>query len=467
MQSLTAEFPEGIECRGDQYKSIFQVMLDLHSSLDGDTQADPLPLEKLQEIFFQRIESKTKSANQEKKKELSRITAELVIILDHELRKLDTDDFETQIARIDYGSQITAEYAHLSERTHRLLKKAQNLSQELAISCEYEVPNTNIETDNSIQATTDPTTPPVVDSGDVTPAATPSSLLAGLRWTMATAYQSCEVLNLNPINAQTESVKGILRKADKGREYADLGQILKTHYYLKNSSTSSGCIEIRKQPLVYDFGGSAKMKSEKLDMFSNYNGGKALGIDCSAFASVGAATAGLLYVKNSKKKPIYSRWSTRDFVDPERSGWSCYSKVKVGPETHLQPGDLAVLSADHMVGVDSLEKDPLGIDSVTDIKQCDNLSSDQFHFTLIQSAATKGSIGINRFVASDYLKEASGLQTLFVAYARAACIAKFTNREFLPSVPSTMSIVRHSGASDCKAQRVPLVHEQCIQACGI
>lgn len=452
IQSLVAFVPQGIECVDGSHQSIFQNMIDF--DLDQAKKLDygsrfRMPrdwqLNELRKVLSQRLYSKSRSIDDEKKSLWVNKMADIIVLLDRDLRALDSDEYENQIARIDYKSQITPQYAQLSAKVHQLINETQSLSQDLGIQCDYP---------QQIQSQNEPTEGP-------------DSLFAGLRWTMATAYQGCDVLKLEPVNSRTEDVQGIRKKSDWGREYADLNLIHQTHYYLKGRSYQSDCLDVSQKPLIYDYGGSARIKSGQLDLFTNYNAGSALGVDCSAFASVGAATAGLLYVKGSAKRPIYSRWSTRDFVDPESSGWTCYSKVRVSPTGSIRSGDLATIKGSHMVGIDTLGVDPFGIESVIDFKECDRLSADNFQFTIIQSASTKGSMGINRFKAADYVKEAPELERLFLGYARAACLAKFTKRTFLPEVGNAVSIIRHAGTDECKAKRVPLLNEKCIQSCGI
>lgn len=456
-QTLAEQAPNGVECTGASSKSIFQIMGELNeqqksegSLLIQDAQTKTKVTRQLKNLLLARIERKSNSREENAKQALAEKTAELIQLLDQDVKTLDQDDYETQLARLENGSRITDEYAQLSTKANQLLAEAQQLSKTVGLACD--VPEAPVGGN--------PSGPSNGDGSEL-----PFHLKNGLRWTMATAYQTCESVQLSPIDKSVANVQGINKAADGGRSYGSISSIVNSDYYYKNAHYANNCVNVAAKPLVYDYGGVAEYKNNLLNMFVNKGGGSALGVDCSAFASVATATAGLLYRKNTQTKPVYARYTTRDFVDPVKSNWSCFSKVAVGPKTSILPGDLAVVSADHMVGIDSTDPDPFGLSSITSISQCDNLSTKQFHFVLIQSAAIKSSIGINRYLASDYSEAATVFKTLFLGYAKAACQAKFNGKTAVPAVPSNMSIIRHAGTAECKAERVPLVNEACISQC--
>jgi hypothetical protein len=456
-QELATKAAESIECSDVTNKNIFQTMAEMNLEkgisdhfVAEDKHSKIATHKELKAILWQRIHRRSHSRDEQLKLSLAEKTANLIQLLDHDVKLLDNDEYETQLARLENGSRITEDYAKLSFKANQLLSETQLLSQAAGLGCEL----------------------PPNPAPDTTPATPPESLTQfpthlknALRWTMSTAYQSCESVKLKPVDKTVENVQGIVKNESTwGRSYSNIPLIVKTNHYLRNMTYPKNCLDVSKKPLVYDYGGVAEFKNNLLNIFVNKGGGSALGIDCSAFASAAAATAGLLYRKNTQTKPVYTRYTTRDFVDPVKSNWDCYAKVAVNSNTSILPGDLAIISG-HMVGIDSVEKDPFGISGITDISQCNSLTTNQFHFVLIQSSASKGSLGINRYLASDYANETADIKTLFLGYAKAACQAKFSGKSIVPTLNSSMSIIRHSGTPECKAQRVPLVNEKCIADC--
>ena len=452
-QDLAGQATEGL-CASSNGRSLYQIVGDVQRHWEDSgsvalqsVQTKVQTQNQLKQLLLQKIEEQSNSREDDLKLALAEKTAELIQLLDQDVRALDDDDFETQLARLENGSRITPEYEQLSTKAHRLLSEAQELAQNINLSCPVH---------------SQPENPPIALAPEGLP--TPFHLKNGLRWTMATAYQTCEALRVKPVDKTVESVQGIRVKSGGGREYSSIPSIVKTHHYIRGMSYGSNCVDVRNKPLVYDYGGKAIYKDNTLDIFKNSGGGSALGVDCSAFASAAAATAGLLYRKGTQTKPVYARYTTRDFVDPVKSNWNCYSKVAVGPNSTIQPGDLAIISG-HMVGIDQVEKDPFSLAGITNVSQCNNLNANQLQFILIQSSAGKGSLGINRYQASVYASEVPNMNKLLIGYAKAACLAKFSGKTAVPALSSSMSIIRHAGTPECRAERVPLVNEQCISSC--
>ena len=118
----------------------------------------------------------------------------------------------------------------------------------------------------------------------------------------------------------------------------------------------------------------------------------------------------------------------------------------------------------HVVMIDEAGEDPFGIKNISSKKDCENLSHQNFNFTILQSSPTKGSIGINRYVARDYLSESLGMQAKFLLYAKTACYAQVDQKNYAFNDMST-GIIRHKGTPECKAPRVELVNEACINQC--
>lgn len=293
--------------------------------------------------------------------------------------------------------------------------------------------------------------------------------LAAAHLTMATAYQSCQSLTLPPLTSAVQDLVGI-RKAVKidnegwGRAYTDVARLKQTDYYLHGQTYPAGCLNQDAKPLVYDYSGVPVIKSSTLlSLFENSGGGPALGIDCSAFISTAVGVAGHRYKEGVANKPVYTRFASVDFIDPKKSGWSCFDPVSVSTKSSLAPGDIGAVVG-HIVMVDSVGADPFGLAKIHDPSQCSSLDFRNFDFTLIQSASTKAGIGINRYIARDYLKETSKITELFTAYAKATCLNKFDGKTRLANT-STFGLIRHKDTPNCLAPNIKLVGQSCVESC--
>ena len=115
-----------------------------------------------------------------------------------------------------------------------------------------------------------------------------AAALEGAYWTMATAYQSCGVIQLPPITLAVPDLKGVVKDdmiddVGWGRRYTDIAALKQTDYYLQNQTYQPPCTDL-SHPLVYDYGGVPVIKSSTLiSLFENSGGGPAIGIDCLAF----------------------------------------------------------------------------------------------------------------------------------------------------------------------------------------
>ena len=93
------------------------------------------------------------------------------------------------------------------------------------------------------------------------------------------------------------------------------------------------------------------------------------------------------------------------------------------------------------------------------------MSVKNFDFTVVQSSPEKGSIGINRFLAKDYLSGTGKMSTMFKGYAKAACQAYFDGRARNP-VAADYGIIRHQNTNSCLAKRIALKNEACVKSCS-
>ena len=382
------------------------------------------------------------------------------------------DDELLHLARLEMRSQIDPTYSQLNAKIDAALARAAVTAEQAGVSCQTAsassgplsgaVANTSTGAVNASS--------PGASAGAVAFSPPPTSPVFGAHYVMATAYQSCQVLGLPLVDASTANVQGVVRGAKidavgYGRVYTDVALLKRSHYYHRGQTYGPSCANQDKAPLVYDYGGKpAITASSALDLFTNSGGGPALGIDCSAFVSTAAAIAGNLYRSSTANKPTYTRFVSRDFINPTTSGWTCYDSVKVAPNAFIQPGDIAAVQG-HVVMVDQVGSDPFGIANVRSSAECGALSYRNFDFAIIQSSPSKNSMGINRFTVRDYLVNEPHMQNMFVGYAKQACLSKFDKLIRTP-VTSAYGIIRHKQTPACLAQKIALRNEGCISSCS-
>ncbi len=298
----------------------------------------------------------------------------------------------------------------------------------------------------------------------------------GSRWTFATAYQSCQSVALPDMDTQTPELQGIkiTGKHSDGvgskREIASLSQVQNTHPYIKTvTSYGEGCFNVRSNPLIYDYGGKpygTTAADSPIDLFKNNGSGtKVLGIDCSGYVYTSMATAGLRLKSGRALKASDSwAWGSGSYVDPEKNGLTCLSRISVTPTGSLKAGDIVAVYG-HVLLIDKAGADPFGISSVRTAEECSKINYTGFDFTVAQSSPSKGAVGINFFDARVYLPTSSKMQEGLEKYAYYACLAKVNGKTYTPNL-GTLSVVRHKGTSECLAPRVALARESCIQSCS-
>lgn len=304
---------------------------------------------------------------------------------------------------------------------------------------------------------------------------TPLSAFGG-RWAFATAYQSCQSVQLPSMNAQTPEVKGIsiVGKHSDGvgnkRAIASLSQVQNTHFYIRDMSNyGEGCFNVRQAPLIYDYGGkpyATTASNSPIDLFKNNGDGTSvLGIDCSGYVFTAMATAGLrLKAGRALKASDSWAWGSSSYVEPQDNGLTCLNKISITPSSSMKAGDIVAVHG-HVLLIDKVGADPFGIQSVKSVSECAKLTSDRFDFVVAQSAPSKGGIGINYYEARDYLPTSAKMKSGLEKYAYYACLAKFQNKKYTPNLGS-LSIVRHKGTPECMAPRVKMARESCIQTCS-
>lgn len=298
----------------------------------------------------------------------------------------------------------------------------------------------------------------------------------GGRWAFATAYQSCQSMQLPSMNAQTPNLAGIqiTGKHSDGvgskRVIASLSQVQSSHYYVRDmNSYGTGCFNVRANPLIYDYGGkpyATTATDSLIDLFKNNGSGTSvLGIDCSAYVFSSLATVGLRLKEGRTLKASDSwAWGSTSYVEPERNGLTCLSKIPVTSARSILPGDIVAISG-HVLLIDKMGADPFGIGSARTESDCAKITSSSFDFSVAQSSPSKNGIGINYYEARNYLPTSTKMKAGLEKYAYYACLAKVNNQTYTPNL-GTLSVVRHKGTAACVAPRVKMARESCIETCS-
>lgn len=298
----------------------------------------------------------------------------------------------------------------------------------------------------------------------------------GGRWAFATAYQSCQSLQLPSMDARTPDVQGIAivgthpDGVGRKRSIASLSKVQSSHYYIRDmSSYGAGCFNVRQSPLIYDYGGkpyATTAADSPIDMFKNNGDGTSvLGIDCSGYVFSSLATAGLrLKAGRALKASDSWAWGSSSYVEPQNNGLTCLSKISVSPSTTMKSGDIVAVYG-HVLLIDKMGSDPFGIKNAKTAADCSKLTSDKFDFSVAQSSPSKEGIGLNYFDAKIYLSTSSKMKTGLEKYAYYTCLAKFDGKTYTPNV-GTLSVVRHKGTAECMAPRVKMARESCVQSCS-
>lgn len=298
----------------------------------------------------------------------------------------------------------------------------------------------------------------------------------GGRWAFATAYQSCQSLQLPSMDARTPNVQGIAivgthpDGVGRKRSIASLSKVQNSHYYVRDmSSYGQGCFNVRQNPLIYDYGGkpyATTAVDSPIDMFKNNgNGTSVLGIDCSGYVFSSLATAGLrLKAGRTLKASDSWAWGSSSYVEPQQNGLTCLNKISVSPAATMKAGDIVAVYG-HVLLIDKVGADPFGIRHARSESDCAKITSDKFDFVVAQSSPSKEGIGLNYFDAKVYLSTSGKMKTGLERYAYYSCLAKFNGRTYTPNV-GTLSVVRHKGTPECVAPRVKMARESCIQSCS-
>lgn len=376
------------------------------------------------------------------------------------LKKTKTSKEHLQtIIELEMEDQSSEENIQLNKLTAKQFSKIESTAKELDVQCSNEPTSVN------------PVTPS--PSGSELPSEVVSKLgvLTGSHNVMATAYQSCQSLEISDLTAGTGSVLGIeiVGTHPDGigskRRISSLNEVQDTHPYIKVSGgQQSGCFNVRSNPLIYDYGGEPSISNNVIDFSKDSGTGTSvLGVDCSAYVSAAIAAGGLRYKPGVENKAVFIRQTSTKFINAKSSGFTCFNNASMTPNVSLLPGDIIGVRG-HVLMIDKIGSDPFGLKRVKSISTCGSLDVNYFDFTVIQSSPSKNGIGINKYVARDYLKESSKMYTAFMGIGKAACEAYFSGASV--ATPSTdYGILRHNGSASCLSPKIKMANQSCVSQC--
>lgn len=300
---------------------------------------------------------------------------------------------------------------------------------------------------------------------------TTKDLILAMRKVFAVTYQSCQVLDQKPLDKDDKNLEGVHEKCcyentqAMERHIASLKQVVETHPYIQDKY-SNQCFDLTKNPLIYDFGGRPSFTNGvfgQLNFFANSGGSEVLGYDCSALVYTVLMGGGFRLKENKVfvASDIEAAQS-RQFLDPEAKGWSCLNSVIFKNETSepLLEGDVATMDG-HTFMIYRVGRDPYGIENIRDCKKIDIKN---FDFDIIQSSPSKDGVGVNVYVARDYLMTTETMRNGFVEYAKNYC-ERVKNGSKKNIKLSYFSLVRMSTKPACRMPMVQLKNESCVRQC--
>jgi len=317
----------------------------------------------------------------------------------------------------------------------------------------------------------------------------------GARLLLASMFQSCKALD-NVIGPETKNLQGVtsakkfrkpnsrsyqygvsggrLRKITNNEDYVN------SHIVLKELAKdpdypAKGCKSVLDQPPVYGYGSRTGVsKSGEVRLFKKGSGvarssKPASGIDCSAFISTALGSQGLKVTTSSG--PFVSN-TTRSFSALTRQKNSCLKPATFEANDTIRPGDMLNVAGSHIVMIDGVGIDPLGINKRAKTNSCHDISVNDFDFTFIHSGALKNSYGPSRVHISTYAKKPGTMFSNLRQIALKACLNKVKGKKDVVSTAnmstnSRFSLIRHqSDNPSCRSdKRVKLEGEDCVKQC--
>ncbi len=318
------------------------------------------------------------------------------------------------------------------------------------------------------------------DSTQIVHEAQKNNPAVGARQTMALLYQTCDVLKLSPYTGDPQVRRNGVSKFKKSgnfyRKITNLNKTLDNHYYLNslNNYPSPGCLDMRKTPPLFQYGGRPKIKSgDEIDLFSTYkNGGtnSLVGLDCSGFVSAALISAGLK-IKPNADKAIQNITNTSALMGMNDSN-SCFRVPYFSKNSTIMSGDL-VVERGHVFMIDKVGPDPLGVEKLVGqgkLKKYEDClkvdyKRENFEFSIIQSTGSHD-LSASIMEARDWDDD-----NMYSNLFKTACFAHFKKDPIkMTSFTKEAKILRHKGDSQEGCQFAPedkptFKHSQCVGDC--
>lgn len=314
---------------------------------------------------------------------------------------------------------------------------------------------------------------------------THNDAVVGIRLALATMYQSCEAPNItvpDSLRSRNSPVSGRPRSLMTRSRVAAYKSF---NPYLANRSTvRNGCFNVLAQPPIYGFGAKPGINRGEIQLHRDQSksplcgkdNGKsgvsctsqpASAIDCSGLVTGAFRRMGLNMKPNEKFVP--GLINTTALNNKTAESGSCMEFAKASPTISIVPGDILNKGSNHVVMIDEVGADPLGIKKHVRNNTCRNLKVSDFDFKFIHSGAV-GSLGAARLDARhpDIL---NFMENLAIRAMVACNSIKNGARDVVlgGGSGSAFSIIRHKGDSvpGCKGEPEVFDNEECVSQCGI
>lgn len=248
----------------------------------------------------------------------------------------------------------------------------------------------------------------------------------GARKLLATMFQSCDALNsestLQVVDGEVKqgALRGVMNYANGGqrtRRITDKDEYISTHPILsqlkaKNESglfppAGESCKDPLTHPPVYGYGTKTyENDNDQLDFTDPALGLgaekldgdiKPSAIDCSGLVVAALMSQGLKVQPNRPSDNSVFQHSTGMFRGTANapSANTCINHARFMGQESIQAGDIINFGGSHIVMVDAIGEDPLGINAAVTANDCNSITVDDFDFSYIHSGAMGGSNAAN------------------------------------------------------------------------
>lgn len=308
--------------------------------------------------------------------------------------------------------------------------------------------------------------------------------LQGARLLMATIYQNCEAPTIEltndiiPFNNPVEKLRRggrTLRTTSRIQDYANFNP-----YLSGRSSVREGCFDVMAQPPIYGYGAKPSISNGVINLHQNQaaspqcrtsgvscNSQPVTAIDCSGFVTGALRRMGLNLNTNEQANPsmINTSGLNRNSGNPN----SCLQYVQADRNNSIQPGDILNVGANHVIMVDEVGDDPLGIERHAREGTCNRIGVRDFDIKFLHSGALEH-VGVAKVSSSH--PEIEGFLENFVVMAQTTCNHVRNNRVVPIAESSTergISILRHVGEEKpgCVGEPERFQNEECVEGCGL